>query len=58
MLLAYSGYLIDGSVMWSNHDELMGWSIARDMLGDDAARPDADYAFLSITPVGPANYPA
>jgi hypothetical protein len=58
MLLFYSGYLIDGSVMWSNHDELMGWSIARDMLGDEAARPDADYEFLSITPVGPANYPA
>jgi hypothetical protein len=58
MLLAYSGYLLDGKVEWTNYDELMGWSIARDMLGDEFARPDADFAGLSITPAGPANFPA
>lgn len=39
VLLAYSGYLINGDLCWSNHNELMGWSIARDLCGDEAAKP-------------------
>jgi hypothetical protein len=38
VLLAYAGYHADGeSPLWDNHDELLGWSIARDLLGDAAA---------------------
>ena len=39
VLLAYIQYDHNGQVHWTDHDELMGWSIARDLLGDDAARP-------------------
>lgn len=39
VLLAYSQYDLDGQLHWTDHDELMGWSIARDLLGDEAARP-------------------
>jgi hypothetical protein len=42
ILLSYSGYMADGSPLYTNHDELLGWSIARDLLGDEAARPDGD----------------
>ena len=39
VLLSYSGYLEGGkSPIWTNHDALMGWSIARDLLGDEAAK--------------------
>ena len=38
VLLGYVGYREDGeSPLWDNHDELLGWSIARDLLGDAAA---------------------
>ena len=30
---------VDGQLHWTDHDELMGWSIGRDLLGDEAARP-------------------
>ena len=41
VLLAYTGYRMDGaSPLWDNHDELMGWSIARDLLGAEAAKAD------------------
>ncbi len=39
VLLAYSQYDLAGQLHWTDHDELMGWSIARDLLGDEAARP-------------------
>jgi hypothetical protein len=39
VLLAYCQYDVDGQLHWTDHDELMGWSIARDLLGDEAARP-------------------
>lgn len=39
VLLAYSKYDLEGTVHWTDHDELLGWSIARDLLGDEAARP-------------------
>jgi hypothetical protein len=39
VLLAYIQYDSEGQVHWTDHDELMGWSIARDLLGDGAARP-------------------
>ncbi len=39
VLLAYIQDDHDGQVHWTDHDELMGWSIARDLLGDEAARP-------------------
>jgi hypothetical protein len=29
-----------GDPYWENHDELMGWSIARDLLGAEAAKAD------------------
>jgi hypothetical protein len=38
VLLSYSGYDLDGDPLWSDHDDLMGWSIARDLCGDAAAR--------------------
>ena len=39
VLLSYSGYLEGGErPIWENHDEPPGWSIARDLLGDAAAR--------------------
>lgn len=41
LLLSYSSYLADGErLLWENHDELMGWSLARDLLGDEAAKAD------------------
>ena len=41
VLLSYSGYLENGeNPLWDNHDELMGWSIARDLLGAEAAKAD------------------
>jgi hypothetical protein len=41
VLLSYSSYLADGErLLWENHDELMGWSIARDLLGDATAKAD------------------
>jgi hypothetical protein len=36
VLLAYSQYDFDGTLHWTDHDELMGWSIARDLIGDQA----------------------
>jgi len=35
VLLAYSQYDLDGKLHWTDHDELMGWSIARDLLSDE-----------------------
>ena len=41
VLLAYSGYLECGErPLWDNHDTLLGWSIARDLMGDAAAKVD------------------
>jgi hypothetical protein len=41
VLLAYSGYLEGGErPLWDNHDTLLGWSIARDLMGDEAAKAD------------------
>ena len=41
VLLSYCGYRTDSEgPYWENHDELMGWSIARDLLGDEAAKAD------------------
>jgi hypothetical protein len=41
VLLAYSGYLEGGErPLWDNHDTLLGWSIARDLMGDAAAKAD------------------
>ena len=37
VLLSYQGHWADGSPLWDNHDELMGWSIARDLLGRTGA---------------------
>ena len=37
VLLAYTQYDLDGKLHWTDHDGLMGWSIARDLLGDEAA---------------------
>jgi hypothetical protein len=39
VLLSHSGYKADGTTPeWETHDELLGWSIARDLLGDEAAK--------------------
>jgi hypothetical protein len=39
VLLSYSQYQIDGeNPFWSNYDELLGWSLARDLLGEEAAK--------------------
>ena len=41
VLLAYSGYLEGGErPLWDNHDTLLGWSMARDLMGDEAAKAD------------------
>jgi hypothetical protein len=41
VLLSYSGYLEGGEKpLWDNHDTLLGWSIARDLLGDATAKAD------------------
>ena len=41
VLLAYSGYLEGGEKpLWDNHDTLLGWSIARDLMGDATAKAD------------------
>jgi hypothetical protein len=41
VLLSYSGYLEGGEKpLWDNHNELLGWSIARDLMGDEAAKAD------------------
>lgn len=43
MLLSYSEYEMDGvTPSFTNHDELLSWSIARDLLGDAAAQADAE----------------
>ncbi len=42
VLLCYAEYDSDGSLMWTSRDELLGWSIARDLLGD-AAPPATDW---------------
>jgi hypothetical protein len=39
VLLAYSQYDLNGKLHWTDHNELMGWSIARDLLGDEAGAP-------------------
>jgi hypothetical protein len=40
-VLLYSAYLAGGErPIWENHDELLGWSIARDLLGDATAKAD------------------
>ena len=37
----YSGYLEGGEKpLWDNHDTLLGWSIARDLMGDATAKAD------------------
>jgi len=33
-MLGYMGKTSDGNVLWSSHDELLAWSIARDLLGE------------------------
>ena len=38
VLLAYSQHDLEGQLHWTDHDQLMGWSIARDLLGDETAR--------------------
>lgn len=38
-LLTYVGRKIDGGPIWTNHDELLGWSLARDLLGVDDGAP-------------------
>jgi hypothetical protein len=41
VLLSHSAYLAGGErSIWENHDELLGWSIARDLLGDATAKAD------------------
>jgi len=41
VLLSYSGYLEGGEKpLWDNHDTLLGWSMARDLLGDEVAKAD------------------
>lgn len=35
VMLVYTCHWADGSPIWTNHDELMGWSLARDILGRD-----------------------
>jgi hypothetical protein len=41
VLLSYSGYLEGGEKpLWDNHDTLLGWSMARDLMGDEAAKAD------------------
>ena len=42
--LGYSAYRYDRKLDWSNDSELMGWSIARDLLGDEFARLSEDWA--------------
>lgn len=34
VLLAYSQCDLEGQLHWTDHDELLGWSIARDLLDD------------------------
>ena len=43
VLLSYSAYDSDGDPIWDNHDGLLGWSLARDLCGDAAARPDGAF---------------
>lgn len=33
-MLGYMGKTSDGDPLWSSHDELLAWSIARDLLGE------------------------
>ena len=33
-MMAYMFKTFDGDLLWSNHNELLGWSIARDLLGE------------------------
>ena len=33
-MLSYMGETDTGALLWSNHDELLAWSIARDLLGE------------------------
>ncbi len=33
-MLCYMGKTSDGDPLWSSHDELLAWSIARDLLGE------------------------
>jgi hypothetical protein len=39
VLMAYSQYDIHGKLHWTDHDELLGWSIAQDLLGDSVTLP-------------------
>ncbi len=38
-LASYIDYDAAGQPMWENHDDLLTWSIVRDLLGDAAAKP-------------------
>jgi hypothetical protein len=43
VLLSYCPYDSDSDPIWDNHDGLLGWSLARDLCGDAAARPDGAF---------------
>jgi hypothetical protein len=34
-MLTYTGHYVNGEPIWTNHDELLGWSLARDLVGQD-----------------------
>lgn len=34
VMWGYLGKTSDGELLWSSHEELLGWSIARDLLGE------------------------
>ena len=33
-MMSYMGKTYDGDLLWSGHNELLSWSIARDLLGE------------------------
>ena len=33
-MMSYMGKTFDGDLLWSGHNELLSWSIARDLLGE------------------------
>lgn len=39
VVLRHMPLTYDGQLQWENYHELAAWSLARDLLGDDAARP-------------------
>lgn len=36
-MMTYMGLACDGDLLWSGYDELLSWSIARDLIGDTPA---------------------